>query len=121
MPVSNGYLNLIHVDDAADIVILAERYSPNSTQLPATFVVADGCPVKRCDYYDELARLLKIEPPTYCDPESSNQPVKARRLGSKRLRAERLMRELKPSLNYPSYREGLASSLGVVDAKSGES
>ena len=122
MPVSNGFLNVIHVEDAADVVVLAASFSPpKGRQLPRTFLVADGNPVRRHDYYDELARCWAIPKPDYTDPISANQPIKARRLGSKRVRTDRMMRELKPSLNFPSYRQGLQSIIGEVDAETGES
>ena len=114
MPVADGYVNLIHVEDAADIVVAAETYSANSSELPATFVVADGNPVRRRTFYTELARLLKLGTPDFCDPDV-DQPAAARRLGSKRARTTRLMRELGPNLRYPSFRQGLAASVGVVD------
>ena len=51
---SEGYLNLIHVDDAASAVIAAERQAP----LPALYCVSDGHPVIRGEYFRELAELL---------------------------------------------------------------
>ena len=113
LPVFDGYLNLIHVDDAANVVLAAESYTPGLGELPATaspyvFVVADGTPVKRRAYYTELAQRLKLNVPDFCDPDDVSQSVDARRMGNKRVRTLRLMRELKPNLNYPSFREGLA-------------
>ena len=120
MLVADGYLNLIHVDDAADIVLAADAYAAESSRLPAKFVVADGNPVKRRTYYTELARLLQLGKPEFCVPDLG-QPGAARRMGSKRARTTRLMQELQPNLNFPSYREGLAASVGVVDDASGGS
>lgn len=126
MPISDGYLNLVHVDDAADVVLAAETYMLDGKLGPETFIVADGNPVRRRVYYAEVARLLGLpEPefcaPEFCAPETSGQSVPARRLGNKRMRTTKMMDLLKPSLNYPSYREGLVASLDVVDAKTDRS
>src|SRR5262249_49632115 len=60
---ASGWLNLIHVEDAAQIVLLAEqRASP-----PQTFVISDGVPVQRSEYYLELARLLRAPPPKFAE------------------------------------------------------
>ncbi|MBI3464016.1 MAG: NAD-dependent epimerase/dehydratase family protein, partial [Planctomycetes bacterium] len=48
-----GYLNLIHVDDAAQVVLDAERLAVP----PCVYCVSDGHPVLRCDYYADIARL----------------------------------------------------------------
>ena len=61
---SQGWLNLIHVEDAARIVLLAEQ----NAQPPKLYVVADGQPVIRGDYYRELSRLLRVPPPRFVDP-----------------------------------------------------
>ncbi len=100
----DGFLNLIHVDDAAAIVLLAEERAP----LPRTYVVSDGQPVIRSEYYAELARLLGWPPPRFVAPDP-NSPAALRAAGDKRADSRRMMRELSPVLRYPSYREGLAA------------
>ncbi len=103
----SGFLNLIHVDDATDVVLAAERRgSP-----PGLYVVSDGTPVERRDYYAELARLLQAPPPTYTVPPPDS-PQAARAAGSKRLRNAKLLADLQVRLRYPSYREGLPAVLG---------
>jgi nucleoside-diphosphate-sugar epimerase len=101
---ANGWLNLIHVDDAARIVLLAEARAP----LPRTYVISDGQPVQRAEYYAELARLLKAPLPTFVDPPASS-PAAARAASDKRIAPGRMFAELQPTLKYPSYREGLAA------------
>lgn len=101
---SDGWLNLIHVEDAAEIVLLAaQRATP-----PATYVVSDGNPVLRADYYRELARLLAAPPPRFVSP-AADSPAAQRAGSDKRINPARLFAELKPQLRYPSYREGLAA------------
>jgi nucleoside-diphosphate-sugar epimerase len=101
---SQGSLNLIHVDDAANIVILAEQHA----QPPRTYVVADGQPVQRGDYYAELARLLHAPPPNFVEHPSLS-PATERSASDKRVNPARLMSELQPRLIYPDYRAGLAA------------
>ena len=104
---ASGYLNLIHVQDAAAIVLLAEEKAP----LPRTYVVADGQPVLRSEYYAELAHLLGAPPPRFVTPDP-NSAAALRAAGDKRIRNRRLMSELSPALQFPSYREGLAAIVG---------
>ena len=102
-------LNLIHVDDAASIVLAAEK----SAATPRTFVVSDGHPVPRGDYYAELAKLWNAPPPLFAkpgetEPQSGNTIAPPRRGGAdKRIDTTRLMRELAPVLQFPDYRAGL--------------
>jgi nucleoside-diphosphate-sugar epimerase len=101
---SDGWLNLIHVDDAARIVLLAEQRA----QPPKLYVVSDGQPVIRGDYYRELAHLLGAPPPRFTEPPA-NSPAAARAASDKRVNPRRLFADLSPALHYPSYREGLAA------------
>ena len=101
---SDGFLNLIHVDDAAQIVLLAETYAPP----PQCFVISDGHPVPQSEYYEELARLLHAPPPTFQRPDK-NSPAARRSESDKRINNARMMAVLRPQLKFPSYREGLAA------------
>lgn len=108
---AQGYLNLIHVDDAASVVLAAEVRSP----LPNLLIVSDGHPVPRCEYYAELARLLGAPPPQYASP-AEDSPAAARAAASKRVRNTRLVQQLAVQFAYPSYREGLAAIIaGATD------
>src|SRR5439155_2367302 len=100
---ARGWLNLIHVEDAARIVLLAEeRASP-----PRTYVVSDGVPVQRAEYYAELARLLNAPPPRFAEP-LPDSPAAERAASDKRINPRRMFEELRPTLLYPDYRTGLA-------------
>lgn len=102
---SDGYVNLIHVDDAAAVVLAAEaRAAP-----PRVYNVADGHPVTRQEYLEEVARLIEAPPPQFVEATGEDPP--ARGSASKRIGARRMAVELSPALRYPSYREGLAASL----------
>jgi nucleoside-diphosphate-sugar epimerase len=104
---ATGWLNLIHVEDAARIVLLADERA----QPPKLYVVSDGQPVERGDYYRELARLLGAPPPLFVEP-APDSPAAQRAASDKRITPRRLMAELQPKLAYPSYREGLAAIVG---------
>jgi nucleoside-diphosphate-sugar epimerase len=101
-----GWLNLIHVEDAAAIVLLAEQNAP----LPSNYVVSDGQPVIRGEYYRELARLLGAPPPQFTTP-AEGSPAAGRAASDKRVNPAKMFAELQPRLSYPSYREGLAAIL----------
>lgn len=101
---SEGYLNLIHVDDAATVVIAAEQQAAP----PALYCVSDGQPVMRREYFRELAALLHAPEPQFRVPRQG-QPAAERASSSKRVSNQRLLAELKFDLRYPSYRAGLAA------------
>lgn len=99
---ADGYLNLIHVDDAARIVV--DLVAHAST--PLKLAVADGSPVLRRDYLGELARLLGAPEPRFAPPEAGSHAA-ARATADKRIDNGRLRQRLTVPLHYPSYREGL--------------
>jgi nucleoside-diphosphate-sugar epimerase len=103
-----GWLNLIHVEDAARIVLRAETRAAT----PKLYVVSDGQPVIRGDYYRELARLLGAPPPRFSEP-APDSPAALRAASDKRINPRRLFTDLQPTLLYPSYREGLAAICGA--------
>jgi nucleoside-diphosphate-sugar epimerase len=98
-----GLINLIHVDDAASTVLAA---SAAELELPRCFCVADGQPVRRREFYAELARQLGTGPPSFTPPRAA---ARSRGSTSKRVTNQRMLRELLVKLEYPSFREGLAS------------
>ena len=98
----SGWLNLIHVDDAAAAVVAAA-----DVQAPPKVVcVSDGDPPQRGEYYAEVARLLDAPPPRFGQPEESSPRAK-RAQASKRVRNDLMRAELGVRLAYPTYREGL--------------
>ncbi len=109
-----GYLNLIHVDDAAKVVCLVDEHA----NTPRTYLVADGHPVIRGDYYLELAKLLAAPPPRFQSAtELETSPKSSRAESSKRISNERLVANFGNMFDYPSYREGLRAIVqGEQDA-----
>lgn len=112
---SAGWLNLIHVDDAARIVVamdhwLAKREAGDG---PHVFCVSDGSPAVRGEYYAEAARLIGAPPPQFTTPPADS-PAAARAGADRRVSNAKLrawMEEAGIALLYPSYREGLAQIL----------
>ena len=100
----NGYLNLIHVDDAVSAILAAEEL----TSLPELIVVSDGQPVLRGDFYRELAKLSGAPVPQFAEPADA---ARSNRRGSadKRIDNTRMRERLAITLQYPSFREGLAA------------
>lgn len=101
---TKGHVNLIHVEDAADIICTADL----KANVPVTYLVSDGYPVLRRDYYDEICRLLGLGRVQFSEPEQETTQVR-RAQGDKRIRSDRCLAELEVSLKYPDYRAGLAA------------
>jgi nucleoside-diphosphate-sugar epimerase len=110
---SDGWLNLIHVDDAARIVVAADAWlaARDTADGPHFFCVSDGHPVRRDGYYHEAARLLGAPPPQFTSPPPDS-PAAERAAANRRIRNEKMRRTLGVALEFPSYREGLAAILG---------
>ncbi len=101
---ADGWLNLIHVDDAAAVVLAAER----DARPPRLYVVSDGHPVLRRDYYAEVARLAGAPQPRFT-VAAAESPATSRATADKRINNRRLVAELRFDLQFPSYRKGLAA------------
>ena len=99
----DGYLNLIHVEDAARAVLAAETCEIAGDVLN----ISDGHPMRRREFYEELARLLDVPPPGFVVPPADS-PSAQRGLSDKRVSNQRTLKRLGLSFNFPTYREGLA-------------
>ena len=107
IPASSGFLNLIHVEDAARIIVEIERCRSASHR----YIVSDNQPVLRTDYYAEVARILNAPRPQFDTPDPQS-PAGLRATTDKRVSARKLIGELKYRFLYPSFREGLRQILG---------
>lgn len=105
---ANGYLNLIHVDDAVQIVLAAEQ----QLAPPELLVVSDGHPILRGEFYSELARASGSPPPLF-DEAPADSSIAFRASTDKRIDSARLRERLRFTYRYPSYVEGLASILAT--------
>ncbi len=101
--------NLIHVNDAATVVLAAESRAP----LPQTYLVSDGHPVLRREYLAYLAELLNLPPLQFAEAGDVLLTGKEnRRGGDKRVGNRRMLAELGVALAYPTYRQGLPHAVG---------
>jgi nucleoside-diphosphate-sugar epimerase len=107
----HGYLNLIHVEDAVEAVLAADGVE---APLPRRYLISDGSPVVRSEYYAELARLIEAPPPRFRVPDRET-PASARAAADKCISNARMLAELRITLRYPSYREGLRA---IVEGES---
>ena len=106
---ADGLLNLIHVEDAANIV---EWMCLQKPQHPL-YLVTDAVPVSRRQYLNEIASILRAPPVTF-NTAAPEHPASQRAVGSKRIDSDRLNCEFQFPWKYPSYREGLAA---ILDAE----
>lgn len=103
-----GWLNLIHVDDVVRAIDLAA-----SVALPeshSTFVVSDGQPVLRMQYYRFAANQFGLPAPIF-EPPAVGSAKAARGMGSKRVDSRRFWETYGSEPIHPNYESGLAASL----------
>ncbi|WP_327051422.1 SDR family oxidoreductase [Halomicrococcus gelatinilyticus] len=102
-PVAEGYLNLVHRDDAAGAVrfLLAGDHARNEVVL-----VVDDEPVERPELAAWLAAECGVEPPDVRPSDAAS----GRARSSKRCSNERL-RKLGYEYSYPTFREGYRSAV----------
>lgn len=109
-----GHLNLIHVDDAARLVVAVDQ----QVTPPELLVACAGHPVTRQEYFAALARLLGAPVPRFVPPASDSAAV-ARSGGDKRVRSCRLDQRLTFRWLYPDHETGLAAILRAAETESG--
>ncbi len=95
----DSWLNLIHVDDAAAVVC---RVADAADPAPL-YVVSDGRPLLRRDWYGRLAELTGSPAPTW-DPTAPRT-----RGADKRVDPARLTRDMGPNLAHPDALQALAT------------
>ncbi len=99
----DSWLNLVHADDAATIVCAAsDAISPQPL-----YVVSDGTPVRRREWYGRLAALTGSPEPRW-DPSAPRT-----RGADKRVNPSRLFADLPVTLAHP---DSLAALAGLVNA-----
>ena len=99
------WLNLIHVDDGARAVVAAlDKGQPGRT-----YNVCDDEPVRRRQFYEEMAKVLAAPPPTF-QALAEGMPSPPHEKGNRRIRNQRMRAELGVKLFYPNYRDGLEAA-----------
>jgi nucleoside-diphosphate-sugar epimerase len=104
---TSGWLNLIHVDDAAAVVVAAAEMPLGERSV---YCVSDGVPVERGEFYSEVARQIGMPPPRFVEPDP-NSPRAARAEANRRISNARMLADLRVTLSYPDYRAGLADAV----------
>ncbi len=106
----DGWLNLIHVADAAAAVIaVADQEAPTSDLL----LVSDDRPLKRQGYYQLLAQLVSAPAPVFetdnLEAGDASPPDLGKRCDNRRLRIERGI-----TFDFPTINEGLPDAVRDV-------
>ena len=92
---AEAFLNWIRIEDAAEAAVLAiERGRPGEA-----YIISDGSPVRRADFYAVAARVGGMDAPRF---EGQDDDL------GKRCSNTKARRELGFEPRFPSYREGLA-------------
>ena len=103
-----SWLNLIHLDDAARVVVaIASHPAPREL-----YVVSDGVPVRRREWYGRLAALSGSPEPTW------DVTLPRARGADKRVDPALLFHDLGMTLDYPDSLQGLAAILKEVGNQS---
>jgi nucleoside-diphosphate-sugar epimerase len=103
---ADRWLNLIHVEDGARAILAAEAHATGGR----VYNVCDDGPVRRRDFYAELARVLGAPPPRFVAPPP-DQPAPPHEKANRRIRNARMKEELRAELRYPGHVPGLAASV----------
>lgn len=99
----DGWLNLIHVDDAAlTVTACADSESPENV-----YLVSDDRPIHRGDYYRLLAKLVGAPEPVF----DLAAVARHSRGINKRCRNRKLRERLGVKLKYPDIESGLAHAV----------
>ncbi|MCH2131699.1 MAG: SDR family oxidoreductase [Pirellulaceae bacterium] len=105
----HGFLNLIHVDDAAEAV--CSTFRRHTARL---YVISDDQPVVRSQFYEEIARQTGSKKPQFVTADARS-PVMKRSESNKRVWNRKMKRDLVSKLQFPTYRHGLADILSISD------
>ena len=98
-----GWLNLIHVDDAVGAVLACEQRGEPG----AKYLVCDDRPVRRREYYALLADLAGVELPPF---DAGIEPRHAEGQG-KRCSNRKIREDLGVELMFPTIQEGLPQAM----------
>jgi nucleoside-diphosphate-sugar epimerase len=102
----NKFLNLIHIDDAAQAASAALA----AIRAESIYLIGDDRPVTRQEYYRRMATLLGAPEPGF-EPPRPGSPEAARDATNKRVANHRMKSRLGVALIYPDITTGLAASL----------
>ena len=99
---ADKWLNLIQVEDGARAVLAAQECG----QPGGTYNICDDQPVRRRDFYGELARVLGAPTPRFVAPPV-DQPTPPHEKANRRIRNRRMREELGMTPRFHNHVEGL--------------
>ena len=100
-----GHINLIHVQDAAQIIArVADRKIQSETLL-----VSDGFPPKRKTFFDLVAELVGKGPINW--DSTIRDEVSDRAAADKRVSNQRLLDKLSYKFQFPDYQSGIRQAI----------
>ncbi len=106
---SDGFLNLIHVDDGANII----QKVADQAIVQETFNVSDGNPPKRKEYYQFIAEQLGLSEIPWEETNSVNENTRSG--SNKRISNKKLVGQLGNLFQYENFRMGLQQALTSVE------
>lgn len=109
---AQGYVNLIHVEDGAQIVAQVADMPQTKGE---TYCVSDGNPPLRKDYYEFIAQCLGISSIPWEDAAVSGRNARAG--GNKRISNQKLVDHLKYRFRFPSYQSGVQHAIDATSAE----
>lgn len=116
-PEEDSYVNHVHADDLARIVVAALHHAhPNRM-----YNAADDAPQKMGDYFDLVADRFGLpRPPRIARAEAAGvipESLLSFMNESRRLVNRRIKRELRLKLRYPTVEEGIAAARGAAPGR----
>ncbi|MCC6509912.1 MAG: NAD-dependent epimerase/dehydratase family protein [Pirellulaceae bacterium] len=112
IPVASGALNLIHVDDIVTAIarLLQTPLQPLPHQaVPSSlYVLSDGQPVERRQFYLDAASIFHTKMPNFVEPDADTARA-ARSESNKRINPAKILRELQLVLQHPNHVAGLTA------------
>jgi len=106
----DAYVNHVHADDLARIVVAALRYGAANRSYNAV----DDAPQRMGDYFDLVADRFGLPRPPRIGREEARRTMTPQLYSfmneSRRLSNQRLKRELRVALRYPSVHDGIAEA-----------
>ena len=96
-------ISRIHIDDAVQVIAAAEARAPHGS----TYLCADDEPTTQREYATWLCARMGLPVPPSRALLEPGKPRGSHR--NRRVRADRMKRELEVTLRYPTYRDGEAA------------
>lgn len=101
--------NRIHVDDLVQACVKAMAYKGKFL----IFNISDGHPSTMSDYFIQVAKVMKLPEPEQISLEACknifSENMMSYLIESKKICIERMLKELKVTLKYPTLKDGLSS------------